>query len=331
MADSKHLSLIGAGAWGTAMAKHLAENGEQVLLYCRDKDQAAAMAGEHQNARYLPGVILPDNLVISSSMPQCLAHAADIMLAVPSSGFNSTLQDCKPLLGEHHRLSWLTKGLSESGGFLHQQAIDITGDRPIAAVSGPSFAGEVAMGLPTALTVASNDEDFARELALRLHNRYLRAYTSDDLIGVQLGGVVKNIVAIAAGISDGLGFGANARAALITRAMAELSRLGLVLGARTETLMGLTGLGDLILTCTDNQSRNRRMGLALAKGMSLEQAQRQIGHAVEGVRNVALVCSVAAQKKVEMPISEQVYAVVQGRCSPMEAVAHLLERRIKSE
>jgi glycerol-3-phosphate dehydrogenase (NAD(P)+) len=210
-------------------------------------------------------------------------------------------------------------------------AAEVLGDRDVAAISGPSFAREVAQGLPTAVTVASDEAEYARRVADYLHSERFRAYTSDDLIGVQVGGAAKNVLAIASGIADGLGFGANTRAALITRGLAELIRLGTAQGGRQETLMGLAGLGDLVLTCTDNQSRNRRMGLALAKGLSVEAAKAEIGQEVEGVISARSVHSIAARLNVEMPISEQVYGVLYGGVTPDEATRNLLDRSSKAE
>jgi glycerol-3-phosphate dehydrogenase (NAD(P)+) len=259
--------------------------------------------------------------------------ARDILVAVPSSAFRSTLENISPLLRADARVFWATKGLEQgSNKLLHQVARDTLGSRfPTAVVSGPSFAAEVARGLPTAVTVASANAEFARDIARNLHNRTFRAYTSDDVVGVELGGALKNVLAIAAGISDGLGFGANARAALVTRGLVEMVRLGVVLGGRRDTLMGLSGLGDLILTCTDNQSRNRRMGLALGQGKTLEQAFAEIKQVVEGVQTAREIYELAKSHAVDMPIVAQVYAVIYEGLPPRDAVQALMEREPKAE
>jgi glycerol-3-phosphate dehydrogenase (NAD(P)+) len=251
---------------------------------------------------------------------------------VPSHAFREVARRLRPLIAEDAPVSWATKGLEPgSGKLLHQVAEDELGPRSMAVLSGPTFAGEVARGLPTAITVAATAWAHAERLAGYLHARYFRAYTSDDLVGVQIGGAAKNVLAIAAGAADGLGFGANTRAALITRGLAELMRLGMALGGRQETFMGLAGLGDLALTCTDDQSRNRRMGLALARGLSVAEARAEIGQEVEGVRTAAEVHALARRLRVDMPISEQTYRVLAGELRPEAAVRALLERRQKAE
>lgn len=332
--ENKTLSVIGAGSWGTALALLFAQNGEQVLLWARDGDKALAMEKARCNENYLPHAHFPSSLHVVSDLQQIANHSQDILLVCPSSAFRQVLQDIKNLMAADAkpRIAWATKGLEpETSRFLHEVVKDIFGDIPMAIISGPTFAKEVAAQLPTAVTVASNLQDYARELGQRMDNDFCRVYTSDDLIGVQFGGAVKNVLAIAAGISDGLGFGANARAALITRGLAELMRLGTQLGGRRETLMGLTGLGDLILTCTDNQSRNRQMGLALAQGLSIQQAQEKIQQAVEGIHAAGEILSLAKKLDIELPIIEQVNEVIQGHCSPKEAVQRLLQRAVKPE
>jgi glycerol-3-phosphate dehydrogenase (NAD(P)+) len=251
---------------------------------------------------------------------------------VPSHAFADSLARIRDLLPPGLGVAWATKGFEPgTGRLLHEVAVQSLPGRDLAVVSGPSFAREVAQGLPTAVTVASPQASYAQRIADRLHSGHFRAYVSDDIVGVQVGGGAKNVLAIAAGIADGLGFGANARAALITRGLAELIRLGTALGGKRDTFMGLAGLGDLVLTCTDNQSRNRRMGLALARGLSMEAAKAEIGQEVEGVITARTVHAMAQGLGVEMPISEQVYAVLYEGVTPPQATAALLERSSKAE
>ena len=326
-------AVIGAGSWGTALASLLAANGQPTRLWARNAQQVAEMATHHRNERYLPGVALPQALQFSADLAATLAQAQDVLIVVPSSVFRSTIEAVAPHLTTDFRLIWATKGFEIGTGKLcHQVVAEVLGDdHPMAVISGPTFAVEVAKGMPTALTVASRNEAFAAELAARLHNRAFRAYTSSDVIGVEVGGSVKNVLAIAAGISDGLGCGANARAALITRGLTEVMRLGVALGGERETFMGLTGLGDLILTCTDDQSRNRRFGLALGRGESMSAARGGINQVVEGIHAAKEAARLAATFGIEMPISEQVYQVVCGHCTPREAVSQLLHRERKPE
>jgi glycerol-3-phosphate dehydrogenase (NAD(P)+) len=291
------------------------------------------MSTARENARYLPGISFPPNLVAFSKLDDCLDGARDILVAVPSHGLRDTLLQIKPLLTPEARVCWATKGFElHSGKLPHQVAAEVLGtNRPMAVLSGPTFAKEVAAGLPTAMTIASNDAAFAESLAVSLSSDTFRVYTTDDLVGVEVGGAVKNVLAIAAGMSDGLGFGANTRIALINRGLVELMRLGVALGASKETFMGLAGMGDLVLTCTDNLSRNRRMGLALARGMSVEEAQQEIQQVVEGVLAAEAVKEVADELGVEMPICEQVYQILYHGASPRKAVEKLMARKLKSE
>jgi glycerol-3-phosphate dehydrogenase (NAD(P)+) len=262
-----------------------------------------------------------------------VASAKDLLIAVPSQSFRDTLRGIAPHIQSDARIAWATKGLEPgTRKLLHEVAADELGvDRPVAVISGPTFASEVAKGLPTAVTVASRDPDTARYFAARLRDTTFRAYTSDDLVGVELGGAVKNVLALAAGIADGLGYGANTRAALITRGLAEMMRLGVALGGYPETFMGLAGLGDLVLTCTDDQSRNRRVGLALGRGKSLEQAIADVGQAVEGVKTAPEIHALAATLKVEMPIIEQICRVLFEGLDAAESVKTLLTREPKAE
>ena len=327
------IAVYGAGSWGTALAVLLARNDRPTRLWARNPEHVAAMRRDRRNARFLPDTPFPDPLELFDDFNETLEGAADVLISVPSEGFRTTLQALKPLLAEGARISWATKGLEHGSGLLlHEVVAEVLGaEVPTAVVSGPSFAKEVARDLPTAVTVASRDQGFATELAASLHHGSFRAYTHSDIVGVELGGSVKNVLAIAAGISDGLGFGANARAALITRGLAEMMRLGLAMGGASETFMGLAGLGDLVLTCTDDQSRNRRMGLLLASGRSLQGALEEIGQVVEGVTTAREVARRAEKHGVEMPIVEQVRQVVDEGLAPIDAVKNLLARDPKPE
>jgi glycerol-3-phosphate dehydrogenase (NAD(P)+) len=275
--------VLGAGAWGTALAIAIARNGHDVILWGRNSEHVDEMAQSRSNERYLPGLAFPESLQLESDFDTAIAKAKHVLVSVPSVAFCDIVKQMAPLLAKDASISWATKGLTpDSGAFLLESAIDILGPEiPLAVISGPSFAAEVAKGLPTAITVASDNEELANQLAKAMHSTTLRAYTSTDLLGVQIGGTVKNVLAIAAGISDGLGYGANARAALLTRGMAEILRLSVSLGAKTDTMFGLAGIGDLILTCTDDQSRNRRLGLAIGRGLTVDQAVDEVGKTVE--------------------------------------------------
>jgi glycerol-3-phosphate dehydrogenase (NAD(P)+) len=291
------------------------------------------MREERVNSRYLPGAGFPDNLEAFVELGECLEGVGDILVVVPSHGFREMLEAIKPLLKNGARVCWATKGFElHTGKLPHVVAAEVLGaERPVAVLSGPTFAKEVGEGLPTALTIAANDGAFAQDLAVTLSGDNFRAYTSDDMVGVEVGGAVKNVLAIGAGMSDGLGFGANTRVALITRGLVEMTRLGVALGAKRETFMGLAGMGDLMLTCTDNLSRNRRMGLALAEGKSVEEAQEEIQQVVEGVLAAEAVHEVAEKLGIEMPICHQVYRILYEGASPREAVGALMRRDLKSE
>jgi glycerol-3-phosphate dehydrogenase (NAD(P)+) len=296
-------------------------------------EQVKAMADARMNARYLPGARFPANLHPVSDLAACLDGARDVLVVVPSHALRETLEAIRPLLGDDARVCWASKGFELSTGKLpHEVAREVLGaDRPMAVLSGPTFAREVGAGLPTAMTVAATDPGFAEELAASLSGANFRAYTSADIIGVEVGGAIKNVLAIGAGISDGLGFGANTRIALITRGLVEMTRLGLALGAKKDTFMGLAGMGDLVLTCTDDQSRNRRMGLALASGKSVGEASAEIRQVVEGVKAAKAVEAVAARLGIEMPICHQVYRILYEGVSPREAVGTLMGRQIGPE
>lgn len=291
------------------------------------------MVRTRSNERYLPGIAFPDNLHPEPDLAACIDGTRDILIAVPSHGLRETLSRIQPHISPDARIAWATKGFELTTGKLpHQVASETLGeDRPMAVLSGPTFAKEVGEGLPTALTIAANDATFANDLAQVLSGEKFRAYTSADMIGVEVGGAVKNVLAIGAGISDGLGFGANTRIALINRGLAEMTRLGVALGAKQDTFMGLAGMGDLVLTCTDNLSRNRRMGLALASGKTIDEAQEEIRQVVEGVLAAKAVHQVAALEGVEMPICEQIYRTLYEGTSPRESVAALMGRALKPE
>ncbi len=327
------IAVLGAGSWGTALALQFARSGRIVRLWGRDGSQLADIDAERRNRRYLPGAQFPDNIEVIADLEVCLRGVRDILVSVPSHGLRETLTRIAPLLDDDARVCWATKGFELSTGKLpHQVASEILGDeRPVAALSGPTFAKEVGDGLPTAMTIAANDPAFAGELATTLSGDNFRAYTSEDMIGVEVGGAVKNVLAIGAGISDGLGFGANTRIALINRGLVEMTRLGVALGAKTDTFMGLAGMGDLVLTCTDDLSRNRRMGLALAKGKTVDEAQEDIQQVVEGVLAAKAVKKVANEQGVVMPICNEIYRILYEGVSPGEAVGTLMRRGLKPE
>ena len=328
------VTVLGAGSYGTALAFCLARNGVPTYLWGRDQDQMSQMAANRCNVRYLPDAPFPEQLHVDADLASAVQRSNDILVVTPSHAFAETLRKIKPMLTDAHRLVWATKGLEPgTGRLLLDVARDILGDKmPMAVLSGPTFAKEMVAGLPTAISLSSNDEILAKEFADKLHSSTsFRVYKNQDLVGVQLGGAVKNVIAIGAGLADGLGFGANARTALITRGLAELSRLGVTLGAKTETFMGMAGLGDLVLTCTDDQSRNRRFGLALGRGMTVDQAIESIGQVVEGFRNTEEVHVLAEKVGVELPICEQIYQVLYQGKSPKEAALALLGREQKFE
>lgn len=327
------IAVLGAGSWGTALAILLARNGRPTVLWGRDAHHMAHVSAERHNARYLPGIVFPESLQVSADLTQTAHIAHDILLVVPSQALRALVEQLAPLMSAGHRLAWATKGLEAGSAKLpHEIVAERLGRRiPTAVISGPTFARQVAAGLPAAVTLACVFPEFATALAASLHGDSFRVYTSDDVTGVELGGAVKNVLAIAAGIADGLDCGANTRAALITRGLAEMMRLGEALGGRRETFMGLAGLGDLVLTCTDDESRNRRLGLALGRGQGLADALRAIGQVVEGVQTAREVLRLAAKAGVEMPICEQVYRVLYDHVSAREAVQALLAREQKPE
>ncbi|NIR28003.1 MAG: NAD(P)-dependent glycerol-3-phosphate dehydrogenase [Gammaproteobacteria bacterium] len=333
MGSKQRIAVLGAGSWGTALAVLLARNGERVTLWARDREHVVQMQRERCNQRYLPGVGFAAGLSLCADLRAAVSGTRDVLVAVPSHAFRDVLQNLAPVLPANGRLVWATKGFEPGGArLLHEVAESEVGAQvPAAVISGPTFAREVVQGLPTAVTIASRDPAFAEALIARFHNPRFRVYTSPDVVGVEVGGAVKNVLAIAAGIADGLGFGANTRAALITRGLAELMRLGAALGGQPETFMGLAGLGDLVLTCTDDQSRNRRVGLALGRGLSLDEAVASVGQVAEGVRTAREVRRLAARLDVDTPITEQVDRVLHEGIAPAQAVEALLSRAVRSE
>jgi glycerol-3-phosphate dehydrogenase (NAD(P)+) len=325
--------VLGAGSWGTALAIQFARGGGPTVLWGRAEDEPEKLARERVNTRYLPGAQFPPSLVVEPDLAKALAAGDDVVLVVPSSALRAVLTQIKPMLGGKARIAWASKGFELSTGKLpHEVAREVMGPAvPIAVLSGPTFAKEVGQGLPTAIAVASPHDDYALELAERISSGGFRAYTQSDIVGVEIGGAVKNVLAIATGCSDGLGFGSNSRVFLITRGLAELMRLGVALGAKRETLMGLAGLGDLVLTCTDDQSRNRRFGRALAAGKPVEQAIAEIGQVVEGYHAAKAVHFVAEKHGVEMPICGFVYDVLHRGVPLKDVVASMLAREVTPE
>lgn len=327
------VAVLGAGSWGTALAIQFARATHPTRLWSRSAGDVAAMRAERRNRRYLPDAAFPDAVEVHDDLAAAVRGVGAIIIAVPSHALRPLLKQLKPHLARDARLAWATKGFElETGKLPHQVAYEVLGDRyPVAVLSGPTFAREVGMGLPTAMTIASPDAAFASQLAHSLHASNFRAYTSTDIVGVEVGGAVKNVLAVGAGLCDGLGFGANTRVALITRGLSEITRLGVALGAQPETFMGLAGLGDLVLTCTDNQSRNRRFGLALAEGKSVEQALKEIGQVVEGYVAARAVHEVALREKVDMPLVSGIHRVLYGNEPARDVVKELMTRPIRAE
>jgi glycerol-3-phosphate dehydrogenase (NAD(P)+) len=323
------LAFLGAGAWGTALAMAAARR-HDVLLWARDAEQAARMAAERCNTRYLPDLPWPDGLAVTADAAAARAHGSQglFVVATPMAGLRGTLAT----LPADARVVWLCKGFEAGTGQLgHEIAAEVLPRAAAGVLSGPSFAQEVAAGLPTALVVASTTPALSQQVVEAFHHGALRIYTSPDPVGVEIGGAVKNVMAIATGIADGLGLGLNARAALVTRGLAEMTRLGLRMGARAETFMGLTGLGDLVLTATGDLSRNRRLGLLLAEGLATAQVLARLGHVAEGAYSLATVVERARLLKVDMPVAEAVQAVVSGAATPRDAVGQLLQRDPRPE
>ena len=330
---TNNYAVLGAGSWGTALAMLFAKNKHPTCLWAHTSEHARALQEDRANKRHLGDIHFPNDLSISNDLSTTLEQATHILIVVPSHSFRETCKTLAPLLKPHQKVAWASKGLeTETSKLLHQIALEeLPNSTPLAVLSGPTFAKEVAQGLPGAVTVASTNRDFALELANDCHANMFRAYTSSDIIGVEIGGAVKNVMAIAAGIADGLDFGSNARAALIARGVAEMMRLGIKLGAQKDTFMGLTGLGDLVLTCSDNQSRNRRFGIALGQGKTQQQALDDIKQVVEGRLTAQAVYQLAQKHKIEMPITEQVYKVLFDNLDPKDAAMDLMERAVRAE
>jgi glycerol-3-phosphate dehydrogenase (NAD(P)+) len=333
LAAHADIAVLGAGSWGTALAIQCARAGRPARLWGRDRAHMEMMARERRNSRYLPGAPFPDSLHLMADLTAVIDGVDDVLLAVPSHGFRALLQELKPVLSPAVRLCWATKGFEQGTGLLpNEVAHAVLGPgRSVAVLSGPTFATEVGAGLPTAMTIASSESDYAEKLARDLSSSSFRAYTSTDITGVEVGGAVKNVLAIGAGLSDGLGFGANTRIALITRGLVEMTRLGVALGAQRETFMGLAGLGDLVLTCTDDHSRNRRFGLALGQGAAVRQALDSIGQVVEGYPAALALRRVAAREEVTMPIADGIYGVLYEQLPAEQVVRGLMLRPIKPE
>jgi glycerol-3-phosphate dehydrogenase (NAD(P)+) len=329
---STRIAVIGAGSWGTALALQLARNGHAVNLWGHEPEHIDRLIQQKQNSVYLPGIPFPPSITPVSSLQQAVQDVKYILIVIPSKAYRQFLKQLKPCLHGDARVFWASKGFElETGKFLHELVVEELAIEHYGVISGPTFATEVARDLPAAVTCAGNNPDSTLKFAEILHGGHFRCYTSEDIIGVEIGGALKNVLAIAVGAVDGLGLGANTRAALITRGLAEIMRFGECMGARKETLMGLSGLGDLILTSTDNQSRNRRFGLAVGEGKNIDEAIEAIGQTVEGHRAAKAVYKIAQQKGVSLPIIEQVYNVLYNNKSITQAVNDLQKRDLKSE
>ncbi|MCW0456752.1 NAD(P)H-dependent glycerol-3-phosphate dehydrogenase [Xanthomonas sacchari] len=328
----KKIAVLGAGSWGTALASLTARHGYPTVLWGRDAVVAEAIGQRHENPRYLPGIALPEGLQATTDLAAAIDGADWILVVVPSHAFTETLRQLAPLRPAQAGVAWATKGFEPgSGRFLHEVAQEILGeDVPLAVVTGPSFAKEVALDLPTAVTV-HGDAAFAQQVADAMHGPTFRAYTGDDMVGAELGGAMKNVLAVATGVADGMELGLNARAGLITRGLNEMLRLAAAIGAKPETLMGLAGLGDLVLTCTGDLSRNRRLGLALGRGQPLQEAVRAIGQVVESVQTADEVMRQAERHGIDLPISNAVRAVLHGELTPAVGLQQLLAREQKPE
>lgn len=326
-----NIAILGAGAWGTALAINLSSR-HQVTLWTKDSNHLAALAAQRNNQQFLPGFILPESISLTATLEVALDKAEFALIVVPVAGLRETLRGVIAT-GIVIPILWGCKGFESRAAKLPHQIVqeEYGSVAPCGVLSGPSFAQEVAQGLPTALTLASHDEEFSQKIALQLHSTRLRVYSSKDVIGVEVGGAIKNVISIAAGISDGMGFGYNARAALLTRGLMEITRLGVKLGGCLETFMGLSGVGDMILTCTGDLSRNRRVGLMLAEGQSLSEILRQLGHVAEGVYAAAAAQSLSRELGVEMPITQAICGILYERVPAREAVEILLNRDPKVE
>ncbi len=330
---SSRVAVLGAGSWGTALAMQLARLNHEVSLWARDAEQAGQMQRQRLNRRYLPEFPLASNITVTADLDAALANAQRFLIVTPSHAFPETLKQIQPYVSEDSGLAWATKGFEPGNGRLLHEVVEehLGSDMPLALVTGPSFARDVAAGLPTAVTVAASTPDFGATWAALLHGSGFRAYYTADLVGAELGGAIKNVLAVACGMADGMSLGANTRAALITRGLAETMRLGKALKADPRTLMGLAGIGDLVLTCTGDLSRNRRLGLALGRGQTIEQAVAEIGQVVEGIKTAEETMRLAERMGVEMPITEQVHGILFKGWSARTGVTKLMERDIKRE
>ena len=328
------IGVIGAGAWGTALAIHLAKHHDHISLWARDPQALEDIISNKENKRYLPGCKLPDNIFACPDLPTLIQQSTHILIAVPSLAMRNMMQTINQYASDGiHGIIWACKGLEqESGKFLHQVAEEeLNKNINIAILSGPSFALEVGKGLPTAVTIASSNSEFAKEVAGLFHHASFRTYVSTDVTGVEIGGAFKNVLAIAAGINDGLAFGANARAALITRGIAEMLRLGKQLDVNLETFTGLSGIGDIVLTCTEDMSRNRRFGLGLGSGKNADEIEKEIGQVIEGKYAAKVIYDLAQKLGIELPITTQVYEVLYNNKPARQAVEDLLSRSLKNE
>jgi glycerol-3-phosphate dehydrogenase (NAD(P)+) len=326
------LAVLGAGAWGTALAMTFAHE-HQVTLWARDAEQVAAMAEARENLRYLPGQRFPDTLALSADLEQALAGVDLVLVVTPIAGLRATVRRIAARSAPVPPLLWACKGFEAGSSLLPHQVVaeELPELTECGALSGPSFALEVAQGLPSAVTIASENTAFTQRITRALNNTRLRLYANDDLVGVEVGGAVKNVMAIATGVADGLGFGMNARAALMTRGLAEITRLATALGASPQTMMGLAGTGDLILTCTGTLSRNRQVGLKLAEGKALATVLEELGHVAEGVSTAREVLTMAERLEVDMPITAAVCDLLYHGASPQKVVGDLMGRAPKSE
>jgi glycerol-3-phosphate dehydrogenase (NAD(P)+) len=332
MGAPPRVAVLGAGSWGTALAALLARHGVATTLWGRDAAAMTAMARDRRNARYLPECDLPEALSYSADLDVALRDVDWVLIVTPSHAFRELVEQLAGRIGPRCGVAWATKGFEPgTGRFLHELVDELLPGRPGAVVTGPSFAREVVAGLPTAVTVHSDDATFAHDVAAALHGPTFRAYTGTDVLGAELGGAMTNVLAVATGVADGMQLGLNARAGLITRGLNEMLRLGVALGARAETLMGLAGLGDLVLTCTGDLSRNRRLGLALGRGVALQEAVKQIGQVIESVQTVDEVVRLAERHGVELPIARSVQRVLHEEITPAEGLRLLLAREQKPE
>ena len=327
------IAVLGSGSWGTALAIQFARTGRPTIMWGVKVEEIHAMARQRRNTAYLPNIAFPDELRVTTDLREALDGAEDVLIVVPSHAFRETLQRIEDARIPLKHVAWATKGFEiESGLLPHQLAAQMLDPGvPTAVISGPTFAAEVAAGLPSAVTIASPDERNARRLAAAISTGTFRAYTATDIVGVEVGGATKNVLAIGAGISDGLGYGANTRIAMVTRGLMEMTRLGLALGAQRETFMGLSGIGDLVLTCTDDQSRNRRFGLGIGQGASVAASRDAIGQIVEGYYAAEAVYRVARRLDLELSIVEQIYRIIYEGLAPREAVAALMSRPLIAE